>query len=275
MAISVQIEAGTSVAPRQRPKAATAAALHHHTLPLVAPPSPSPRNNVASPSIAGTPSAAATSISSATSTAVATANSNSSSTSAIVTVSQTSAPIPVASSVPDANETFAAQFQANFPPISSISPATAEITTPSSSSSTAICHQTSAAVTAAGYGDADVETLTVDPNLFKTAFPDPFVESSSIAAGAVVVVADETEMVNATVAANTKTPSAPNSLHGSGTALFAAISAAAAAAAATAEQSDLSQVSSPIKSATQLLGASETVSAGHRRNVSDTSAFNK
>lgn len=41
-------EAGTSVVPRQRPKGSVQPA---HTLPLVAPPSPSPRNTLSSPSI--------------------------------------------------------------------------------------------------------------------------------------------------------------------------------------------------------------------------------
>lgn len=79
----------------------------------------------------------------------------------------------------------------------------------------------------------------------------------------------ETSSANRTAAAEVpvtseRSPSLPNALHGSGHALFAAAAESGAP-------------KSPIASSAQLLEAStqETVMSGHRRNVSDTSAFNK
>lgn len=82
MAISMP-EAGTSVAPRQRPKGSAPAA---HTLPLVAPPSPSPRNTISSPSIQPPPP-------------------------------PTPQTLPTSTAADASEATFAAQFQANFPPV--------------------------------------------------------------------------------------------------------------------------------------------------------------
>lgn len=220
MAIAVAVEAGTSVAPRQRPKAASAAALQGaHNLPLVAPPSPSPRNPIASPSIPPTPLGGQQSVTTA------------------------AAPAPAASEPIDA---FPAQFQANFPPVAAT---------------------TSGNTTAVGTPCTAAAVTPADPNLFKTSFPDPFVETAR----------DVPAVTAAAVAAAARTPSAPSSLHGSGHALFAAAAAVAATADGVAAIQPKDVVASPIKSVAAGLSALTTTTniGGHRRNVSDTSAFNK
>lgn len=200
MAIPVA-EAGTSVAPRQRPKA-SAQPSHNH-LPLVAPPSPSPRNTVSSPSIPSAPPPAP-------------AN---------------EASLPVV-------EPFATQFQANFPPVA---PAPAP-------SHTQVQQAASVLERPVVEGSAPEP---VNANLFPTTFEDPFVEAAPVVRTAV------------------RTPSNPPSLSGSGSALFSAALAAESAATAAAF------VPTPDEdAATDTLGAPKGV-AGHRRNMSDTSAFNK
>lgn len=191
-ATAAAVDSGTSVAPRQRPKAS--APQSAYTLPLVAPPSLSPHNNIASPSHHSAPAPA-----------------------------PTGRPVGIS----DANETpFSAQFQANFPPVS----------TPA--------------------GPAAAETpLSVAPAI-----------ASEHTSGAEVLAHRTAAEVPATItpATSERSPSLPNAVHGSGHALFAAVTEASAQ-------------KSPIVSSAQLLEAStvETTISGHRRNVSDTSAFNK
>lgn len=209
MAISVP-EAGTSVAPRQRPKGSAQPA---HNLTLAAPPSPSPRNTVSSPSIPTT------------------SNDTASHQQQSVVV-----------------ETFATQFQANFPSVPSAAAPPLAITTPSQPSA-----QPALAI-------RPQEQEPIIEKMFQTTFPDPFADASG--AGAII--------------ANTvsKTPSNPSSQSGSSTALFtAALAAENAAATAFADGADGDSPGS-ITGANHMLGAPKTV-AGHRRNMSDTSAFNK
>lgn len=212
------LESGTSVAPRQRPKGS---AQPSHNLPLVAPPSPSPRNTVSSPSLPH--------------------------------------PDHHVTTTTTTNETFSAQFQANFPPVSNVAapvvpsattipPPTAVVATVSTVP-TALVQQpltqqqtTNSLTNVPHHGDSE----NLD-NLFQSKFPDPFSETQ---------------------------PPPASVLSGSG-GLFT--SPEAIAQLQQQMQQDiimpLEVVGTPTKSsAVQLLTAPKV---GHRRNMSDTSAFNK
>lgn len=212
MAIPVP-EAGTSVAPRQRPKGS---AQPSHNLPLVAPPSPSPRNTVSSPSIPSVPANAEPAV------------------------------LPVI-------EPFPTQFQANFPAV--ITPPSG-VPPPIASNHTTILPQTTSAPMASVLERSQAPSLDSEPmstNLFPTSFADPFVETAT-----------------ARVAA-ARTPSNPSSLSGSGNALFTAALAAENSIAFVATP-DGDTLSGGLGST---LDAPRGAVAGHRRNMSDTSAFNK
>lgn len=191
-------EAGTSVVPRQRPKGSVQSA---HTLPLVAPPSPSPRNTLSSPSI----------------------------------------PPPQVE-----NEPFSAQFQANFPPVSNVvavaptpsatQPLPAAVSQQSpSTSTTTVPFPTSQTSNQSASLNVDSDRLE---NLFQSKFPDPFTE-----------------------------PTTP-SVHGSGGLFPLPVQ--------QQQQQDmvmpLELVGTPTKSGQLFLNAPKV---GHRRNMSDTTAFNK
>lgn len=210
------VESGTSVAPRQRPKGSIQPSSHN--LPIVAPPSPSPRNTLSSP----VPPATATV--NAPVTAIATATSN----------PQSAETTP--QHFPNAEEpTFNAQFQANFPPVQAPVAVTPQYSSANNSQSNSITNvnQTDAAV-------ADPNNLD---SLFESKFPDPFRESVA-------------------------TGSATSSL-------------ATLTNIDTIAQQDVvmpleTVASTPTKSnIQQFLGAPKAAMVGHRRNVSDTSAFNK
>lgn len=187
-------EAGTSVVPRQRPKGSIQPA---HTLPLVAPPSPSPRNTLSSPSI----------------------------------------PPPQTDSEP-----FSAQFQANFPPVSNV---VAAVPTPTQPLPAALSQQSPTTSTTVPFPTSQTSnqsaSLSVDSdrleNLFQSKFPDPFTE-----------------------------PTTPSG-HGSG-GLFPL--------PVQQHQQDivmpLELAGTPTNSGQIFLAAPKV---GHRRNMSDTTAFNK
>lgn len=199
------------MAPRQRPKGS---AQPSHNLPLVAPPSPSPRNTISSPSIP----------------------------------SGTTTTNHVEPTVLPTVEPFPTQFQANFPAV--ITPPSA--VPPVIANHTAILPQTlMATVLERPYAAVDSEC--VNANLFPTSFTDPFVEA------------------DAALVSAARTPSNPPSLSGSSSALFTAALAAESAAAFVASP----QEDTPSGSLGSTLDAPRGVVAGHRRNMSDTSAFNK
>lgn len=189
-------EAGTSVVPRQRPKGSVQPA---HTLPLVAPPSPSPRNTLSSPSI----------------------------------------PPPQVDIEP-----FSAQFQANFPPVSNAvatvptttatQPLPAALSQQSPPTSTTVPFPTSLTSNQSASLNVDSDRLE---NLFQSKFPDPFTE-----------------------------PTTP-SVHGSG-GLFPL--------SVQQQPQDvvmpLELAGTPTNSGQLFLNAPKV---GHRRNMSDTTAFNK
>lgn len=103
---------------------------------------------------------------------------------------------------------------------------------------------------------APVESDAISVNLFPTSFTDPFVETAAL---------------NRVPAE--RTPSNPSSLSGSGSALFtAALAAENAAAAAFVASPEGDTLSGELGNT---LDAPRGVVAGHRRNMSDTSAFNK
>lgn len=218
-------EAGTSVAPRQRPKGSIQPASHN--LPIVAPPSPSPRNTLSSP----VPPSAAVANAAGTTTVVATSQSN--------PPSSETTPQQYANAADEATPTFTAQFQANFPPVQAPVAVTPQYPSGNNSQSNSITNvnQTDAVIT-------DAQNLD---SLFESKFPDPFREpptsgSSASSHGTLTNVGSS----------NTQLPS-----HDVVMPLE-------------------TLVSTPTKTnIQQLLVTPKAVIAGHRRNVSDTSAFNK
>lgn len=206
-------EAGTSVAPRQRPKGS---AQPSHNLPLVAPPSPSPRNTLSSP-------------------------------------------IPQTAEVAGIKtEPFAAQFQANFPPIATQIPVTipqqpAPIPLqqsqapaplpPTQQQSVPILPQQQEQAIAAATTVTTVANINsqIEENLFESNFAHPFRGSG-------------------------------NNLVAS-TGSFTQIDAGVITHLPQDMVMPLETVGTPTKTV-QLLGAPKT-NSGHRRNMSDTSAFNK
>lgn len=209
------IESGTSVAPRQRPKGSIQPSTHN--LPIVAPPSPSPRNTLSSPVPAGAPAQ----------------------------------PNPPQSAEAQPQQfqgaeepAFNAQFQANFPPVQP--PAAAG--TPQY----ALTNSQSNSVTNVNQIDAATDPKNLD-SLFESKFPDPFREQEDDG----------------------------GALHPAHIGSSGAIGVDACKPSTLGSQHDVVMpleniASTPTKSSIQqLLGAPKVPVAGHRRNVSDTSAFNK
>lgn len=202
------LESGTSVAPRQRPKASVQPVAH--TLPIVAPPSPSPRNIVSSP-------------------------------------------VPATQSNPPSAEVveeppFTAQFQANFPPVQ-----TPAAVTPQYSATASQSLQTSTSNSVTNVSQADGTAAAPDnlDALFESKFPDPFREAA--AAG---------------VPRSTRT--------GSSGAIGVDLGKVSAFGSQDVVMPLETVVATPTKtSIQQLLGAPKLPIVGHRRNMSDTSAFNK
>lgn len=202
------LESGTSVAPRQRPKASVQAVAH--TLPIVAPPSPSPRNVVS--------------------------------------------PVPATQSNPPSAEVveeppFTAQFQANFPPVQ-----TPVAVTPQYSATASQSLQTSTSNSVTNVSQADGTTAAPDnlDSLFESKFPDPFRESAAVAG-------------------------VPRSVRtGSSGAIGSDLGKVSAFGSQDVVMPLETVVATPTKaSIQQLLGAPKLPVVGHRRNMSDTSAFNK
>lgn len=210
------------MAPRQRPKGG---AQPSHNLPLVAPPSPSPRNTLSSP-VPPPPTL-----------------------SAAMSTSTGDAPVV---------ETFAAQFQANFPQVA-VPPAPVptpqsqqQPTTPSIASqppTTPLVQPSQTTNSLPPISQPDSEQIE---KLFDSNFPDPFRESA-------------------------------HSLTGSGT-LFTQQQVVQQSETRGSKQDIVMPLDivagTPTKSVQQLLNASKPVvsqqpNVGHRRNMSDTSAFNK
>lgn len=229
------LESGTSVAPRQRPKGSIQPSSHN--LPIVAPPSPSPRNTLSSP----IPTAQGVTTNT---TAVTASVQQSNQTSADAT------PQPFQNTATE--EPFAAQFQANFPPVQAPVAVTPQYSTANSSQSNS----------ATNVNQTVDDAIATDPNnldsLFESKFPDPF---------------REPELPT--------TPSTHSSNTGSSGALGTGdVTKTSTTALATQQQHDvvmpLEMAATPTKmNIQQLLGAPKAPVAGHRRNVSDTSAFNK
>lgn len=192
------VEAGTSVAPRSRPKGSSS--VHgQNALGLGLPPSPLPRQNITSPQ----------------------------------------------------PQAVVEQFQANFPAMPAVAPAPAPAATAPPPAPTV-----PATATAAATGVAPAAAN----NLFESSvYPDPFNEA---AIGVAPVAAAGTAPTAAAIAAATTT---------AGTAV---------ASDATSELPDTSlnelgvagSIGTPTK---HMLTPPKSSGAGHRRNVSDTSAFNK
>uniref|UniRef100_A0A182JRI6 Protein kinase domain-containing protein n=1 Tax=Anopheles christyi TaxID=43041 RepID=A0A182JRI6_9DIPT len=234
------IEGGTSVAPRQRPKASqvsTPGQMGVSSFSLGLPPNPSPKNIISSP----TPGMAPT------------------------------GPIGVGGTIAstDAPEAFVAKFAANFPPASSSSPSV-----PSLAASTASIDATAGAALKDGTTSLPSQPVAVAA-LFQTTYPDPFREAelAPIPSGGEI---------------------APTSAHNSSSSSLSMVHSPSHSGAI------LQQHPAPSNAAAQTptLGGSNSSSSsgvhggaivnpgvggilappkpsGHRRNVSDTSAFNK
>uniref|UniRef100_A0A182PAF1 non-specific serine/threonine protein kinase n=1 Tax=Anopheles epiroticus TaxID=199890 RepID=A0A182PAF1_9DIPT len=218
------IEGGTSVAPRQRPKAsqvATPGAMNVNSFSLGLPPNPSPKNIISSP----TPGVAPTATIGAT-------------------VSSTDAP-----------EAFVAKFTANFPAASSPS------TVPSADPG---------AVGVLKDGTTAGPPVAVAA-LFQTTYPDPFREAELAQSGG--------EATSTTGA----------SVHKSSSSSLSMIHSPSHAGAHQQQQHQAPSSAAPqtptfggsnSSSSSGVHGAANVILAppkqsGHRRNVSDTSAFNK
>lgn len=204
-------ESGTSVAPRQRPKGSIQPSAHN--LPIVAPPSPSPRNTLSSPVPPGTQAQPTSQPSEATPQQFQTAEE------------------PV----------FTAQFQANFPPV----PPQVAAGTPQY----ALTNSQSNSVTNVSQIDAAADPKNLD-SLFESKFPDPFREGDG---------AEHPTHIGSsgTIGVDTTKPTGMGSQHD--------IVMPLENIASTPTKSNIQQ----------LLGAPKVPVVGHRRNVSDTSAFNK
>ena len=204
------VESGTSVAPRQRPNGSVQPV--SHTLPLVAPPSPSPRNNLSSP----VPSAA-------------------------IPPSQSADTQEQITPAAEEAQPFTAQFQANFPPIASGQPpVTPQAQQPFSQPSQSTSNSATNINQLDGGKSDDLDSL------FESKFPDPFRETAASAAKA-----DSSSSGNIAVSTN----------------IFA-------------QPQDVVMpleivAGTPTKTTAQMLGAPKVNPGGHRRNMSDTSAFNK
>lgn len=202
MAISVP-EAGTSVAPRQRPKGS---AQPSHNLPLVAPPSPSPRNTLSSP----------------------------------IPPPTDTTPQPIA-------EPFPTQFQANFPPVTvAATPIVAAVPA-------ALPTTTALPLTTQISNATTITNDTADriDSLFQSKFPDPFRES--------------------TTSIGSNSVGSGSGGVGSSGGLFSQEDATIAQLQQQDVVMPLEVVGTPTKNI-QLLVAPKV---GHRRNMSDTTAFNK
>ncbi|KFB52772.1 AGAP002469-PA-like protein [Anopheles sinensis] len=202
------LEGGTSVAPRQRPKASQAATPNPvgvvNSFALGLPPNPSPKNILSSP------------------------------TPGVVPAPTVSHAVPSAGS--DAPEVFVAKFAANFPP-----PAVgrgAELSTPDA-------------------GPTVVQQASQQPvavaALFQTTYPDPFREADFGSTGEKNASSSSLTMV--------QSPSHAPSSH--------------ATIPATTGGSNSSSNSGGVPGGPILAPPKLAAATGHRRNVSDTSAFNK
>lgn len=208
------IESGTSVAPRQRPKGSIQPSTHN--LPIVAPPSPSPRNTLSSPVPPG-------------------AQAQPNSQSAETTPQQFQGAEEPA---------FNAQFQANFPPV----PPPAAAGTPQY----ALANSQSNSVTNMNQIDAATDPKNLD-SLFESKFPDPFREQEDDGAPHPAHIGSS----GAIGGGDATKPSTLGSQHD--------VVMPLENIASTPTKANIQQ----------LLGAPKVPVAGHRRNVSDTSAFNK
>ncbi|XP_049280096.1 AP2-associated protein kinase 1 [Anopheles funestus] len=220
------IEGGTSVAPRQRPKASQAATpnVGVNSFSLGLPPNPSPKNILSSPTPGMAPSA-------------------------------------IGASGTDAPEAFVAKFTANFPPATSTVPAASSIST--------IDQSAAAAAVATTDGTAVTVLSTQQPPvavaaLFQTTYPDPFREAEL-----------------APIPSGGEVPLAGTSAHNSSSSSLSMIHSPSHAPNPQGVPSNTTQTptlggsnsSSSSAVAGGILAPPKT--SGHRRNVSDTSAFNK
>nr|XP_040218996.2 AP2-associated protein kinase 1 [Anopheles coluzzii] len=228
------LEGGTSVAPRQRPKAsqvATPGQMGVSSFSLGLPPNPSPKNIISSPTPGMAPVAGT-----------------------IGTTAPTDAP-----------EAFVAKFAANFPPASNSS----SVPTVAAASAGSI---DPTAPTVAGKDGTAVTALPAQPvavaALFQTTYPDPFREA---------------ELAPIPSGGEMPTASAPNSSSSSlsmvhspshaGTQQQHPGPSSAAAQTPTLGGSNSSSSSGVHGAGVGILAPPKP--SGHRRNVSDTSAFNK
>uniref|UniRef100_A0AAG5CSX4 Protein kinase domain-containing protein n=1 Tax=Anopheles atroparvus TaxID=41427 RepID=A0AAG5CSX4_ANOAO len=199
------LESGTSVAPRQRPKASQAATPNPvgvSSFSLGLPPNPSPKNIISSP----TPGVVPAPVPAPPSACIAAAPAGS-----------------------DAPEVFVAKFAANFPSPAAVAPTS----TPDSAPAT-VPQQPPQPVAVAA--------------LFQTTYPDPFREAE---------FADEKNSSSSSLTMVQSPSHVPSS----------SVAIATLASGGSSNSSSLS--GGPI------LGPPKVAASGHRRNVSDTSAFNK
>ena len=142
------------------------------------------------------------------------------------------------------------QFQANFPTIPQVGGTVVSAATAVAAVATASPAQTQATATSAAVSGTVAAPEVLNKLFESTVYPDPFSEQSPVP---LADAANEQQVLDAPAAVCPALSAEPESI----------VAGAAIATAATG---------TPTKS---MLSPPPTAAAGHRRNVSDTSAFNK